>query len=564
MLKRITCDKFKSQPLEFQKGLNVVLGSSGGSNAIGKSTFLLILDFGFGGDDYVKSAKDVFERIGHHQINIEFEFDEISYYFYRSTNHPTVVTRCDSKYSMAIQEMTVPEYRDWLFHEYKILLSSIRFDEIVERFFRIYGHGNHNEHKPLQGERESMSTSVDYLMKLLDKYDDINNLKVAEENCGIKPSKQLDRSVTDISADMANNSEIISSLEKRREALSKQNENANLRALGVDHEKMERLASVIKSLNKLENRKIRLESQLNAVRNNMPDNDGALKKDFTALLHFFPDADIEAFTDVEQFHAKINSYLRSDIEEEIARLEPLIADTNADIAALEKQLTDSGIARVHSQSILTQYARVTREIDELQRKNKELEYEIQQTEARKAVEQMLADLRRKQEFAIATAESLVNAELERINAIVTGGNRPAPILILKPDKSFEFGTPDDQSEGTAFKNLVVYDLSMLTITPLPALIHDSSIVKRIEDADFEKILGLYMQSGLKGKQVFIAFDKADAYTSETFMIIEKAAVLRLSVGNELFGTSWSRRTELPETDSSKDDKNAPASDMTEE
>ena len=75
MLRKITCDKFKTQPLEFRKGLNVVLGSSGGSNAIGKSTFLLILDFIFGGDDYVKSAKDVFERVGHHTIRFEFDFD---------------------------------------------------------------------------------------------------------------------------------------------------------------------------------------------------------------------------------------------------------------------------------------------------------------------------------------------------------------------------------------------------------------------------------------------------------------------------------------------------------
>lgn len=52
MLKRITCDKFKTQPEDFRPGLNVILGSSDGSNAIGKSTFLLILDFVFGGDNY--------------------------------------------------------------------------------------------------------------------------------------------------------------------------------------------------------------------------------------------------------------------------------------------------------------------------------------------------------------------------------------------------------------------------------------------------------------------------------------------------------------------------------
>ena len=102
MLKRITCEKFKMQPLEFRKGLNVVLGSSGGSNAIGKSTFLLILDFAFGGDDYTKTAKDVFECVGHHQINIEFDFGGHPYYFFRATNRPNAINRCDSKFQVVI------------------------------------------------------------------------------------------------------------------------------------------------------------------------------------------------------------------------------------------------------------------------------------------------------------------------------------------------------------------------------------------------------------------------------------------------------------------------------
>ncbi len=148
----------------------------------------------------------------------------------------------------------------------------------------------------------------------------------------------------------------------------------------------------------------------------------------------------------------------------------------------------------------------------------------------------------------------MNAEMKRINDIITGGDRTAPELTLKPDKTFEFETPDDKSEGTAaFKSLVVYDLSMLALTPLPVLIHDSSIVKRIEDADFEQILGLYQKSGESGKQVFIAFDKADTYTPNTYKIVDKASVLppvrgvmnclaSLGVGKMLY----QRRSPFPE------------------
>lgn len=333
-------------------------------------------------------------------------------------------------------------------------------------------------------------------------------------------------------------------MESRREKLSKQNEEANLRALGIDHEKATQLAEIRKELEKLDARKYRLESQLSTIKSNMPDSGDVLRKDFSALQRFFPDIDIDAFTDVENFHAKINEFLRSDIEEEIAHLKPLIEDTDADIDAIEKQLKDSGIARSLSQSILSQYARITREIEDLEKKNKELKLDMTQLEKRKDIERLLANLRRKQEKSLSAAESQINTELMRINTIITGGDRPAPILTLMPDKTFEFETPDDKSEGTAFKNLVVYDLSMLSLTPLPVLIHDSSIVKRIEDADFERILALYQASD---RQIFIAFDKADSYSQTAHEILEKDAVLHLSVGNELFGTSWSRIFEEPIT-----------------
>jgi chromosome segregation ATPase len=113
----------------------------------------------------------------------------------------------------------------------------------------------------------------------------------------------------------------------------------------------------------------------------MPGNDGVLEKDFSALLRFFPDAKIDAFTDVEAFHAKINRFLRADIEAEIARLTPQIEYIDADIAAYEKQIEESGIAKSLSQSILTQYARVSREIEKLHEENENTKSELEQMES---------------------------------------------------------------------------------------------------------------------------------------------------------------------------------------
>ena len=87
MLEEIRCDKFAEEYriISFRPGLNTVLGSSDGSNAIGKTTFLQILDYVFGGDDYHKSyLRDIKNHVGSHTIYFKFVFKEQVHYFYRN------------------------------------------------------------------------------------------------------------------------------------------------------------------------------------------------------------------------------------------------------------------------------------------------------------------------------------------------------------------------------------------------------------------------------------------------------------------------------------------------
>ena len=101
---------------------------------------------------------------------------------------------------------------------------------------------------------------------------------------------------------------------------------------------------------------------------------------------------------------------------------------------------------------------------------------------------------------------------------------------------YHFETTDDTGTGTSFKSLAVFDLAILGLTNLPAVIHDSVILKQIGDAPVEKLLELYKRAG---KQVFIALDKAESYTKEACALLHGSAVLSLSnQGHELFGWSW--------------------------
>ena len=52
MLHEIYCEQFHQKRIVFNPGLSVVLGTNAGDNSIGKSTFLLIIDYVFGGSTY--------------------------------------------------------------------------------------------------------------------------------------------------------------------------------------------------------------------------------------------------------------------------------------------------------------------------------------------------------------------------------------------------------------------------------------------------------------------------------------------------------------------------------
>ena len=114
--------------------------------------------------------------------------------------------------------------------------------------------------------------------------------------------------------------------------------------------------------------------------------------------------------------------------------------------------------------------------------------------------------------------------------------RTSPVLNLKDDSHYTFEIPNDSGTGSRYKGLILFDLSVLETTSLPAVAHDSFMLKQIEDQVLEKLFELYSRTK---KQVFIAIDKQNSYTKRAEKLLEETVILRLSSGgNELFGRSW--------------------------
>lgn len=124
MLKKISCNIFLQKEIVFHEGLNAIVGDDIASNSIGKSTMLMIIDFVFGGDDYINKNHDVVDNLGHHDFRFIFNFDNKDYYFIRSTNEYKFVSICNEKFEI-LQSVTTEELTAWLQEKYDCQLESL-------------------------------------------------------------------------------------------------------------------------------------------------------------------------------------------------------------------------------------------------------------------------------------------------------------------------------------------------------------------------------------------------------------------------------------------------------
>jgi len=549
MLIELQCTKFKSngQPrstIKFNPGLNVVLGDNVGTNSIGKSTFLMIIDFVFGGDDYINKSKDVQRQIGGHLIQFAFKFQDKIHYFSRDTIKYNRVSVCDSKYNI-ISDISSDEFKDFLLFKYPISLPSISFRDIVSRYFRIYKRENLDENRPLHSVRqEKMESSITSLMKLFNVYTNIEQLRkelkeTVEKNDVYKKSIEYNFIQKVSSKQVEENKSTIQKLTIRLQEISSgKNPEKQLFFNFLLSDDAKRLSMVKKELASLRQQKSRLDSKIVYIQNNLESDKSGLQNDFNELQTFFPSIDIKKFQEIEIFHSKLRIILENEFREEHQKTKILLDQIERSIYEHQSIIDAEGLPNETTRKELDEYHNIKKQIEEREQQN--IIYKKQQ-ELKETVKVIRKQLEERQAGYLRELQDSITRQMELFNNSIYDGQRKAPILTLESGNKYTFETPDDTGTGISYKGLVVFDLSILALTPLPALIHDSVVLKQIADEPLEKILELYHKSG---KQIFIALDKASSYSQRTQEILEQSAVLRLSDNrNELFGRSWNTKTE---------------------
>lgn len=533
MLYEILCDKFKEKRVEFHNGLNTVLGTNFGDNSIGKSTFLMIVDFVFGGSAYTKSA-DIIRNVGYHDVKFSYVFGEKQYWFTRNTLESNVVWKCNDLYNKE-KSISLDQYCDWLNQEYGLSLPFLSFRDAVGRYIRVYGKENLNEKFPLHVVKDEKAKKASYaLLKLFDSYMPVHELtgiyEYSKDELNVYKKAQKYKFISNITkAQSKKNEKEINRLTEDIDGLSIRLEN-NL--LDLDSELSEEAIRIKQQLSKAKRQHSYLKSKFLSVENNLSYQFSATTQDFEQLLKFFPDANIRPISTIEKFHNKISDILILELRAEKNRLEKQIADIESVISEYTQQLEKMIQNPKISKTILSRYSDLQRQIKGLQNQN-EAYFEL--GKLKKAVLDNHEKLRGIETEQFALLETRVCQEMKLINDFIYSSTYNAPVLSFS-ENGYVFFTPDDTGTGIAYKGLVVFDLSVLSLTKLPVIVHDSVLLKQISDEAIEKILELYQKSG---KQVIISLDKQDSYTKKAQVILEETSVLKLSPnGGELFGRSW--------------------------
>ncbi|WP_070886939.1 DUF2326 domain-containing protein [Pseudomonas argentinensis] len=535
MLKAIRCELFSQKVINFDYGLNVILGDDEAKNSIGKSSALMAIDFAMGGSSLLEDDAGVIKALGHHSYDIAFEFDGKPLFVSRSTAQPSTVHVQDFN-EREFNEVSLEEFREKLKHLYRLSELESSFRSLVGPFSRIWNKGESDPAHPLAAaSKEKLSAGVSRLLDLFERTSEVSGeraiLQVLKEKKELMRKSMTAEIIPRISMTqyrtnstlIKSNAQLISDLKDNfAGAMSAYEALFDEKLRGIQQRKNDLIAQ----RNSISARREKLQRDISGV-------SPRLTANIALVAEFFPDANLERLEQVEQFHAKIGKLVSKELKSELELLIAKESEISTSIAAFDEEIKLTLNAKGTPTDLFAKVFEIKEVTDKAREENKFFEQKVSIDDSEVASKTRLDAIYDKIFLEI---EAAMNQELEGFNRVVYGPERNPSQLRIKNANSYSFTSPLDTGTGKSYAGLVGFDLALLKLTRLPFIIHDSMIYKNIEIAATEhilEILGSFTQ-----KQVFLAFDEAKKFSKQTQQILQSKKVLQLDRDHLLYIKDW--------------------------
>nr|SAY46243.1 Uncharacterised protein [Serratia marcescens] len=531
MLKNIYCEKLIRKELIFKKGLNTILGPKNGANSIGKSSVLMLIDFVFGGDDFITLCKDVISKVGHLNIDFTFEFDGKSYNFTRKTEtHSSVIFKSNEENI----EWSIVDFRTFLAEKYGFSSNDPSLRNLISRFSRIWGKDNYNPNKPLlRFTGEGYASIKEFLIKSFGYYNLIEEIE----------KKKAENEVKRKNIDIAFKQGFVKKVNLKEYRQAKQDLSVIDNKIDIIKKDLDLFAANIKAIldeksltlavekDKYLKQKNSLASKLFRIEENISDTKPIPKRYFCKVVDFFPTVNIEKLNEVEGFHSSISKILSDELKKEKESLIYQLNEIDMGISLIDLKIKEIAASVDRPDEIID-------EVLSLSIKKKEVEdtvnYRERQDDIKEASTAIKVELKEKTEEILSKISNLLNENLKLFNTKFYGPDRIPPQIILS-DNNYLFEHHSDSGTGKSYANMLALDVSFLHTTKLPIAIEDSIVFKNVEVAAIEKIVNTL---NTIDKQVFISLDQLNIYSENTRSILRQASFMRISRKYPAFKFSW--------------------------
>lgn len=534
MLVELFCDKFsygtcKEKPIRFYNGLNIIRGGDAGDNSIGKSSFLQIIDFAFGGESYEKT--DLIRSYGQHTIYFAFEFDGRIFRFGRSTETPRQVLKFADVYESS-EKISIQEYRNFLLMMYLPDSRANDFRTLTSCFFKFFANQNAPFSDPLRFvSTEKEELGIERFLKLNNAFSVLEKKKIQNESAR-KRKKAYEAAAKSgflTNATVAESKSLttkISMLEKELQELES-GVFADLKSLKEDS-----LVPVNEKLSDLVRLRSKIKTDWNLLKRNKLGTERKINADYGELQRFFPDIDIRSLEEIDSFHESLKIVLKEEIDESFEKVQRQLDLINNSIAQeREKKGTIEKMSEKTS-LLMESFAEKRNLLNQLRQKKSQIDECLQ---LKKDCKNFKADYNKSLLEIVKPLEDKVNKSLADMNALVAPQTANYPRICIKSSCAYDYGTADDNGSGTKSKDVLLFHLAMLKETSAFVLIHDTFDLKQMQDSFFTNIVKLCEKETLN-KQKFLAVDKVSSFAQDTGFVnvVEKCTVLKLDSEHKLF------------------------------
>lgn len=540
MLTRIDCPRFRQKTISFHAGLNVVLGDNAGSNSIGKSCLLMVVDYAFGGTDLTTKMSNIVDALGHHHYDFSFQFATGPALFRRTTATPSRVYRCGTSFEDIRAELTLDEFSSWLAEQYQLDPREVSFRSCVSPFVRVWGRETLDVSHPLHAARREPSSAVQSrFLGIMGGYGKIDGLSKQHSDASSK-LKALDAAIRSEIVPRIAHVQYRQNQQKQLE-LEKQLEQIRMKlaafAVSIKDILSKEAAEISARKEVLLNERARQTARLARFQTNLNGIPPISARELEEIRALIPTINLDRLRTIEGFHRGLTQILSKEITNAYHNCEIQVHEIDTEIDTLNKWLQTSASRLAAPPELIENLLKLISEKHRLETMNNTYD---QRKQLVQEVSNLRTQLDTTRQTLLSSYANDFNRSMEVIASTILSGEQKRPILSTSK-ASIELSFPTDKGTGSAFSGLLIFDIAALRLTPLPIIIEDSLLFANIQPSSMQRLIDLYASTP---KQIFMAIDKVDVLYNDTASPLYEKAVTRLSREAPLYDKDW--RSSQPE------------------